>query len=318
MKHLMLLCCILMIILLVSACELFWDEPAPPTLRVLIVALDYHHTSQFEAYPISHINGPIVDAKELAVALAHLGSETHFAMETQVTMMLEESGYVSDDDRIPSQERIFNQMRRYEASGDLEAADNDLFLFYYAGHGGANGASLITASEDGSTAAKVITSDELLERMSAIPGRKVLLLDTCHSGQAITVYPRTEAQRSQLPYNPHLFTITASAADQLSHESEFTVFSHKHGWFSYYLLEALGWNHFHITGSSAMIEGREISVLGSLMSKYDIPVYRKTEILLGDIYRYIMHQFGPVRNWLHMQTPQTSGGPTDIVLLSNR
>lgn len=69
------------------------------------------------------------------------------------------------------------------ASTFSQADENDISYFYFAGHGGrsVNVSYLCPADMTSSLSSKIIV-DELEESLSAIPGTKVILLDSCHSG----------------------------------------------------------------------------------------------------------------------------------------
>jgi hypothetical protein len=304
---------ILLLILVLPSCELFWDAPETPALHVLIVALDYSKTEQIpieeDLWFLNEIPGPVVDAHELARALHQLGTEEFFDQDVHITLMTEEAGYTPPDNRIPSRQRVASRLEQYQT----EVGEQDTFLLYYAGHGG-TGAPMILASETGGTLGTYFTPDEIRSLVSEIPGNKAMIFDTCHSGQIIYDYPRTEEAAS---YDPHMFIISASAADETSQENAFVYTGHNHGWFSYTLLEALGWDHY-LPGEAVTIDGRELTGWGNLTESASIPTLQAGEILLGTLYRYITWYFSENNGWITLQTPHVSEGPTDLVLFSDR
>jgi len=63
------------------------------------------------------------------------------------------------------------------------ADNNDISYFYFSGHGGRVGnTSYICPADITSFVDSAISVDELENALSAIPGTKVVLLDSCHSG----------------------------------------------------------------------------------------------------------------------------------------
>jgi hypothetical protein len=305
-KHMLRNLGVLLLIIVLSSCELFWEAPPPPQLHVLIVALDYSKTTDY----LNELPGPIIDAHELARAFQQLGTEDFFDQEVHITMMTEEAGYTPPDNRIPSQLRVVDRLQQYQT----EVGEQDTFLLYYAGHGGI-GAPMILANETGGPLGTYLTPDDVRSLVSEIPGNKAIIFDTCHSGQIIYDYPRTEEVAS---YDPHMFIISASAADETSKENAFVYADHNHGWFSYTLLQALGWDHYRLPTESVTIDGRELTGRGTLTDRASIPTRQAGEILLGTLYRYITWHFSENNGWITIQTPQVSGGPTDLVLFSDR
>jgi len=69
------------------------------------------------------------------------------------------------------------------ASTFFAANNNDISYFYYAGHGSwSENMSYICPADITSFVDSYISVDELENALSAIPGTKVVFLDTCHSG----------------------------------------------------------------------------------------------------------------------------------------
>ena len=64
------------------------------------------------------------------------------------------------------------------ASAASGADSDDVFLFYYSGHGSSNG-SLVCID------LTYISTAELYNALSVIPGKVIVILDSCFSGQAI-------------------------------------------------------------------------------------------------------------------------------------
>ncbi len=118
------------------------------------------------------------------------------------------------------------------------------------------------ASKDGS---QLIYAEELLEMLAPIPGKKLLLLDICHGGgfvydDGITVdgLPKDYEYRDEeestpaflraweqylsydgKPVYPDIWVMTSAGA----HEEAWESSSVRNGFFTYYLLESLGFDH---------------------------------------------------------------------------
>ena len=92
------------------------------------------------------------------------------------------TGVVSDSYQVTMQlDQTASQILSGIASAASGADADDVFLFYYSGHGAMNG-SLCCLGTSGTTA---ITTAQLYQALNAIPGRVIVILDSCYSGQCI-------------------------------------------------------------------------------------------------------------------------------------
>lgn len=135
------------------------------------------------------------------------------------------------------------------------ATVNDVSLFYYSGHGGSGGTLMgMTGS---------ITPYQLRQTLDQIPGRKIVILDCCHSGgmisrsgtmavmsmgadvraansAVIAAFSGGGMLRSRsatdLAASPYL-VMTACRSEELSYE-----WKGRYGLYTYYLCMALGYN----------------------------------------------------------------------------
>ena len=147
------------------------------------------------------------------------------------------------------------------------ATENDVSLFYYSGHGYEDG-SLVGTDAEG------LTPESLRNALDGIPGRKVVIVDACYSGQLITedggqakgAQTRKAAKASgpadgseafinsfQAAFRPRLrgalntnsyYVITAARADEECGEEYITAGGSGRymGVFTYYLCLGIGYN----------------------------------------------------------------------------
>ncbi len=165
------------------------------------------------------------------------------------------------------------------------AGDRDISIFVYAGHGiRTNGYSCLVGSDE-----VLVTAAQLYSAFSAVAGRKVLIVDACHSGGLITdetvedseaagafvdgLVAAFAAMDSEISEDSELtvggfYVIAACAADQSSYEVERTVggVTKSAGLFSYYFNEGCGWNEVYSGACSlyADADGSGVVSLGEV------------------------------------------------------
>ena len=150
------------------------------------------------------------------------------------------------------------------ARADLEVtSEDDVTLFYFSGHGSTDGElSYLYPYLSGGTPG-AISSTELMAALAEVPGQKVIILDICNSGGFVpdtgydvdglpesytgAVFPaaffqswdRFFSQEDIASMYPSIHVISAAGMDELSYESD----SIRNGYYTYYLLKALGYAH---------------------------------------------------------------------------
>jgi len=162
-------------------------------------------------------------------------------------------------------------------SSALGAADeNDVSLFYYSGHGATSSTSSIKGAllgVDGNT----LPVAQLRQALDGVPGRKIVILDSCHSGAHIgrstdgqTITPRefnasvisafySNARSGNLAENAY-YVITAAHSTEYSYGVESSDGTINHGAFTYPLCKGSGWNSTYMaadTNDDGMISHRE-------------------------------------------------------------
>ncbi len=148
------------------------------------------------------------------------------------TLLLNDS---EGDERRPT----FANIHTWLASWLAQPDEDDLVLFYFAGHGRElDGKSYLVPGD--ATLATLHTLGIPLANIQELIGRckakqKVLILDACHSGAGLDVAVMSQAMESEISNAEGIYTIASCGVDELSHEWN----EKKQGVFSYYLAEAL-------------------------------------------------------------------------------
>jgi hypothetical protein len=301
-------------LLLIISCELAMEAPKAGDVHYINVGIDYKNNGVTNIDVTDNLNGTVNDAKELFDALgAVIGKSKRKA---DGFLMVQEGNSPANflDPDYPS----LTNVKKYLE--ELEATDKDLTIFTYSGHGIKETGHLVLAY----TGSKYETLDPrtLLSWMDAIPGKKLVILDSCFSGMAVEGSPSStntvlnnsiskffETYHSSGKYEkPDLYVLSASAHTD-SYEMDFDPLGdkpHYHGIFTYALLEGLGWNHANNSPDNA---GSPPAATGG-------------NITVDSLFKYVKkNQAIPSRmkllsNWTHYQHPLTTGGPLDLILFN--
>lgn len=299
-------------------CELVTTPPSQPTVHLLLVALDYKNVN---ANSVKALEGTLVDAVEFGAALSSRGAAMGITVETMA--MFQQGEGLNDTSYYPTKDNIFTQIDAYQSS----MAPNDLFILYYSGHGQDFSGNLVTAKPTASGPEyELLSPRELYEAISELPGTKLVLLDSCYSGQHITPYP-DEFVSWFTPldsYDGSLFFLTAANDKQKSYEADFGTGEnlHKHGYFTFSFLEALGWEHFtantYTFSPTYGDAGRSYDYRGQMRSDNHVPAQKGSTIPLSRIMKYIKIQVKNASNLFSKQNVSTTMGPRDLILFDSR
>ncbi len=298
---------ILLLLLSFISCELFYPTQPDVDIYGLFVGLDYDSNPKTGNY----LSGTINDAKEMTAAFYTL-ADTYGTSFKGYLALQEGTSRNYDNLLYPSRK---NLLERIADIGELMDED-DLFIFYYAGHGReeSNAASLyhgalVTAPEDNSQSNTYLTMSDLSGALSALPGVKVILLDSCFSGAHVAPYPLDETIDSPR-YDPSLFYLTAAMEDQLSYEPSGL---NNHGYFTYNFLNYLGWNQ---AGTSAINVYKDDSIDDKKLLTVDghfsddhlsnLPPYISLEDIATSIKKF--------RTYSETQEKKITSGPTNVLL----
>jgi len=138
----------------------------------------------------------------------------------------------------PTRENIVNQMESFLR----QASQNDLLVLFVAGHGTVDAAGKFFLlpndaaydSQGGLVRSRVVSGADLRDMLD-LPGKKLLLLDTCHSASVSgTRGPDADRLVRELAELKAII-LTSSTGTETSQESE----AWQHGVFTYALLEGL-------------------------------------------------------------------------------
>ena len=296
---------VLLLLFSFISCELFYPTQPDVDIFGLFVGLDYNNSST------TNLNGTINDAKEMTAAFYTLADA--YGTSFKGYLALQEGTSRNYDNLLyPSKT---NLLERIEDIGELMNED-DLFIFYYAGHGVEESdqtslyhGALVTAPEDISENNTYLTMSDLSSALSALPGVKVILLDSCFSGTHVAPYPLDETIDSPR-YDPSQFYLTAAMEDQESWEgSEYNG----HGFFTYSFLNYLQWNQVGSTTIEVYINNSieiadSVAVTGEISDTNlsHLPPYISLEDIASSIKK--------LRAGTVSQEKKITSGPTNVLL----
>ena len=231
---------------------------------VLVVGLDY--TKRYDSieklkfkvgindYYVNKLDASLRDAKEIGAALDSVYQQKN--IEHEVIFMLSEGDHPEYESiYYPSSDNVIKTIK------NLELDKDDLFVFYFAGHGFSSESELYLLTGDTQYSNNVctsITSSRLLSTIKSLSCRSVIILDSCFSGAAD---PDNTLSSESLSFSINnifkekfntesetkLSILCASKWNEESFEDYFVRTSEgtteEHGQFTGRLLSVLGWNH---------------------------------------------------------------------------
>lgn len=232
--------------MLFSSCEFLIAPHAEGNVNLVSVALRYPGLA--EEYQLKYT---IADAISFSSVLQKL-----YGSRMGTTIALYDTG---TSDGMPTKGKV---EAACSSLGETAKA-NDLIFFYYSGHGNENGEPLL---DDGEYAL-----GSLLRKLDEIPGKKVIIMDSCYSGKAAEAYGCSASTGVSLDvWTPYfsdasyglndLFVLSSSTSETKSLESGIIG----HGYFTYHLIKGLGWTSDDAALSAPpAISGKNVT-LGSL------------------------------------------------------
>ncbi len=304
MNRALLILLILVIITLSTSCDML--SPAQPDVDIysLIIGLDYQNSD------VNDLSGTINDAKEIAGTTYSIFSSSDIKYEGFLAL---QEGTERDYDNpfYPSKENILLLIQEIGSRMD----NDDLFIFYYAGHGMGSRylptypstGYLVTAPENDEEEYSTISIEDLSTSLNEISGVKVIILDSCFSGAHVATYPINETIVSPY-YDPTQFYLTAAMEDQESWESD------GHGYFTLNFVDYFGWERTSTTEIEMYIdsldEKKRIQVNGYIPEETITSL--PTSISLDDVASSIdTLKVGSVS-----QEDKITSGPTGVLLFN--
>ena len=260
-------------------------------VTVMVVGLDYASKNlSWGSYSIPQLNGTINDAKEIGAALDSLYRDRD--IEHEMVFMISEGGNVIFKDSLyPTSSNVL------KAIDKLKLDEDDLFVFYFAGHGFLqqrvegrvvkNNLQLITAEQYIGSPCTSLDYETLLASFRSLPCRSAVIIDACYSGSFDPMNNTTPASFESSIRNifeenivtredNNISVLAAAKWNERSWEGYKVKFpdgsEEEHGQFSGSILDILGWTHSNtattvvknVDGSEIVANGREGKLFGSL------------------------------------------------------
>lgn len=246
---------ILMIITLLTSCELAYKD-VKPEIYLVAVGLGYEKDAATTLYGAKNDQKALVSQFEAMAAAAGNAIYT-FNITDYAEVTAPASMPVSGSSTKEYIKSAFSQVK-------ADSRSEDILIFYYAGHGlqgsdGMNGKLVFSNSfTDTGTDDYSMTVDELSTELSAISCRKVVILDSCFSGAHVDNSFNTfeNALKSLFTQSGEADTwiITAASESEQSYEDSnkrFLPVIEAHGFFTYTLLSYFGYDFTTETASTA-------------------------------------------------------------------
>jgi hypothetical protein len=329
---------ILLGVICLCSCELQQNIPKGKIYYVG-VALDYQNTN------VNSLYGTLNDGLELEKALATNAFKVNRNFKSYP---LYQQGFSHSKETIekksyPSVEHIF------EAFDDIskQSTDNDITIFYFSGHGAKDEGSILCGTTNqisGRTLLDLnkiddnflINPTELKQKLDKIKGKKLIIIDACHSGffrgnlstaVDITKEDATLSQcyekffKTPMNVDESIFLLCATEYNNYSHEPSYMLYSHPHGYFSKALLEGLGWCY----GEKGIVTHKSVPYLvdnhdvQGILAEGNPPACGiSNHLSVDDLYYYIKtHQQIPLikkGNDRSFQHPCVTGGRQNLIL----
>lgn len=249
-------------LLVFSSCSM--DMRGKGTVHILSVALDYNNES------LSPLNGTINDAVEIGECLSRIYESKGIPVEKRY--MLQRGTDISESDPLyPSAWNVFS------AINSTEVSKEDLFVFFYSGHGDAgvnddgsyDGTGYLAGAKGGDDLYTPINMDSLFHTIDAMGCPAVIIIDACYSGNTADNESAVTGWDGLLDGLNLLQTsvLTASQPTELSYvSSTYTEEGdmERHSLFTIAILQALGWRHSSFRGSYIYAGGQAIWANGYL------------------------------------------------------
>lgn len=253
-RGLMLLMATMSILLSFPSCSM--DMRGKGEVHILSVACDYDNES------LSPLHGTIDDAVEMGECLREIYEGKGFSVDLRY--MLQEGTTISEEDEdYPAAGNVLKAIR------GLDVGMEDLFVFFYSGHGDAgvdddgnyDGTGYLAAAKQGEQMYTELDMDTLFRTVDALSCPAVIIIDACYSGNtADNESPSTGFDNIMDGLDlSNTAVLTASQPTELSYVSSTQTEegeTERHSLFTIGVLQALGWRHSSLRGGYIYIGGR--------------------------------------------------------------
>ncbi|MFO0878728.1 MAG: caspase family protein [Gemmataceae bacterium] len=256
-----------------------YDDPTRPRPSLHGLAIGINDYRLVKNYPrISNLNYSRPDAEAVAAILAQHENSRLFRQAHVETLL----------DKQTTRQEILTRLRAIAT----RAKPDDFMVLFLSGHGLSDEHDrfiYLSAGSDGDNAASSLNGEDLLRELSSIPCRKLILLDTCHSGSLVS-----NPLRDLLRDNDRLRIFTACAIDQQAREPNPSGFKlkpelarYRHGFFTEGILEALGRPELFDKklGRQTVISSRDLAdsietTVGNLLVKFEQSRLNQTPVFV--------------------------------------
>ena len=310
MKKIVILLSILVFLLSLTSCDTSFFSHSGQKVTVMVVGLDYkvQDTSKplkwrgdgVQTFTVGNLGGTINDSKELGAALDSIYKEKKVEHEI-IYMLSEGKDHSYSSPLYPTAQNVYAQIE------SLDLDEDDLFVFYFAGHGIPqqtfvgdvvhNDLHLITAEPKDSIYCTSLKYEDLLSSLRSLPCRSAVIIDACYSGSFDPMNSSTpvsfESSLKEIFNKDNIVTkddnkisvLTAAKWNEKSWEGYEVKFPdgsrEEHGQFTGTLLDILGWEHSNTrTVTVKNVDGSEVVANGYLG---DVP----WKLSLDDIYAHL-------------------------------
>lgn len=288
---------ILIVAFLAVSCSCSFFPHEEQKAAVMIVGLDYSpkgsstNALKWGGYNVPKLNATLNDAKEIAAAIDSAYNDRNIQHD-MILMISEGNDPDYSDSLYPSNTNILDEIKR------LSLDEDDLFVFYFAGHGFLKESelNLITGEYyQGAQCSSLVASD-LMSALHSLKCRSVVIIDACYSGAFDPNNSSTPEsfysslknifeERIVVEENNKVSVLASAKWNEKSWEGYNILFqdgsSEQHGQFSARLLAVLDWYHSNTnTTEVKSINGETITVNGT-------PGSIKGPLSLDDIYKSI-------------------------------
>ena len=295
MKKIVILLSILIFFLFLTSCDTSIFSHSGQKVTVMIVGLDYkvQDTSKplkwrgdgVQPFIVGDLGGTINDSKELGAALDSIYKEKNVEHEI-IYMLSEGENHSYSSPLYPTAQNVYAQIE------SLDLDEDDLFVFYFAGHGIPqqtfvdnemhNDLHLITAEQNYSPYyCTSLKYEDFLKSLRSLPCRSAVIIDACYSGSFDPMNSSTPVSFESslkdifnkdniiIKDDNKISVLTAAKWNEKSWEGYEVKFPdgsrEEHGQFTGTLLDILGWEHSNTrTVTVKNVDGSKVVANGYL------------------------------------------------------